>query len=399
MRRSTLISSLALVFLSAMVLFGCSSDNPTNVGTSDELNLTAEFGGYTAEDEAIAFGDADIAELAKDDPAFVDPIFSAADFDSVSNGAKVYALAIRWGMLDFDSTVTAVTDWSGTLQLKHGYVYVHRTLLFEGGDSTAQCRKLIVRPRPDRQTVEWVSNTTVSFDGLLLAIIVPPTPEGEDWSDNELVFNTAPYSRTFAISELEELDELIDVDNLGNQISFVGRDLDLAPCGTGNLDGRWILNPSGKNGHLFGRWMSEDGVVLGFLHGHFGDRPEGNKVFFGKIISLDGSFRGFMRGVWGIDPSTTDNAEDAVAEGWFDGIWAGRDGLPVGRLSGHWGSAMDGDSTAVIVDDPSNGNGNADDHRKRDPREHPVYGARHDVAGFFAGTWTRVCEADSTASE
>jgi len=132
--------------------------------------------------------------------------------------------------------------------------------------------------------LEWVSETSVHFDGLLVMIVDPLPPPDSTWPPNQLVFTTGPYTRTFTMPELQTLDEIVTVDLLGNQIAFNARRLDLIACGDGVLDGVWHLNPSKQNGEFSGRWMTADGIFRGHLRGHFGRRPNGDMPFFGKVI-------------------------------------------------------------------------------------------------------------------
>jgi len=383
MRRTLmLIGAIALAGL-AIIVVGCSSDSPMVPGTSDELNLTAQFGGYTAADEPAAFGDPEVEAMMDQDPPAEDPAFALGEADSLRGmaGVTVYAMAIRWGMLKEDSTATQTTDWSGSLTLTHGFIHVVRTIRFE------EHQDYIVRPRTGRHELSWVSFTSKSFDGLMLAIIVPPTPPDSDWSNNQLNFQTGPYSRIFALSELEHLNEIVDVGSQGEQIAFNATDLSSDSCGTGQLEGRWLLNPSHKNGHFMGKWMSDDGLILGHMRGHFGARPEGEKVFFGKYIGLEGLFRGLIRGTWGFDPNDS-------TKGWFDGIFADRAGRTLGELHGRWGS-IPPDSTATVGGD-HNGNGQMHGHgHDRDPNEDPKFGTNRWTPGFFSGQWKKDCAEDS----
>jgi hypothetical protein len=385
MRTKPALMSLALSAL--FILFGgCSKDNPVVPATSDALNLTAQFGGYTATDEPVAFGDPEIQSIMAQDPPCEDSLFVGGEADSLCrmSGVTVYALAIRWGMLKLDSTVTQTTDWSGSLTLTHGFIHVVRTIQFEEGQDH------IVDPRPNRQALEWVSFTSKSFDGLMLAIIVPTTPPDSDWSNNQLSFQTGPYSRTFTLSELDHFNEIIDVGTEGNQVAFNAINLTADSCGAGQLEGRWVLNPSRENGHFLGKWMTDDGLVLGYLRGHFGARSDSGKVFFGKYIGLEGLFRGLIRGTWGFDPNDS-------TKGWFDGIWAGRAGTALGQLQGQWGSAPP-DSTAAISGD-YDGNGYMNGHgrgRDRNPNHNPTFGTSRWTPSFFSGQWNRDCATDST---
>lgn len=377
MNRPKLLGLISLIFGWSLLLAGCSSDTPTTTVPADDLNLTSEYGGYTAEDEAPAFGDAELASLMREDPVFNDDMFRSTELDSFRHLAdvKFYGMAIQWGMLEGDSSVTAVTDWTGNIEVKYGGIHVQRTILFEMGQD------YIVRPRVDRRTVNWVSLTTVHYDGVLLAIIVPPAPDGEDWSDNQVVFTTGPYSRTFTLSELESLSEIVDVGPDGNQVSFNARLIDLEACGSGVLDGRWFVNPSGRNGHFLGRWMSDDGLLAGHLRGHFGVRND-ERVFFGKAIGLNGRFLGFLRGTWGADPADS-------SMGWFEGVLANRDGLPVGEVNGTWSSVPPSEED-IEIEGPGNGRGN-----RRNPGDHPVFGTNGKwTRGFFSGFWVKACPAD-----
>jgi hypothetical protein len=364
----------------AILLAGCSKDSPTVPASSGELNLTSQFGGYTATDEPAAFGDPEIETLMGEDPSADDPAFLQGEVDSLRGmrGATVYAMAIRWGMLKTDSTMTQTTDWSGSLALTHGFIHVVRTIRFE------LVQDYIVRPRPNRSTLEWVSFTSKSFDGLLLAIIVPPTPADSDWSNNQLSFQTGPYSRVFSLSELEHLNEIVDIGDQGNQIAFNAIDLNADSCGTGQLEGRWLLNPSHRNGHFIGKWMSDDGLLMGHLRGHFGMRPAGEKVFFGKYIGPAGHFRGLIRGTWDFDPADS-------TKGSFDGIFAERSGTTLGELHGQWGSVPT-DSTAAV------GHGRHGNGRDRDPKDDSTFGTNRWTPGFFSGQWAKTCSSAQSAA-
>ena len=367
----------------ALLLVGCSKSKPTVPTTSGELDLTSQFGGYTATDEPAAFGDPEIGALMGEDSSVEDPSFTQGEGDSLRGlrGATIYAMAIRWGMLKIDSTKTQLTDWSGSLELTHGFIHVLRTIQFE------ERQDHIVRPRPNRRTLEWVSRTSKSFDGLLLLIIVSPTPADSDWSNNQLSFQTGPYSRTFALSELVHLNEIVDVDNQGNQIAFNATDLNADTCGTGQLEGRWLLNPSHRNGNFFGKWMGDDGVLMGDLRGHFGVYPDSGTVFFGKWIGPDGHFRGLIRGTWTFDPADS-------TMGSFDGIFADRTGATLGQLHGQWGSSPQPDSGVV-----DGGNGNMHGHgHDPDPEDNPKFATHRWTPGFFSGQWARDCSSTSSAA-
>ncbi|MBI5866954.1 MAG: hypothetical protein HZB43_01460 [candidate division Zixibacteria bacterium] len=384
MRRTT-TALLAITLGVLMVLLaGCSKDSPSNPGTVDQLNLTSQFGGYTTSDEPAAFGDPEIAGMMEQDPECDDPAISAGAADSLRrlHGATVYAMAIRWGMLLGDSTVTVPTDWSGSLSITHGAIHIVRTLQFE------EHQDHIVRPRTSRSELAWVSQTAPSFDGILVTIIVPPAPPDSDWSNNQVSFQTTPYSRIFSLSELNHLNEIVDVGTDGNQVAFNATNITADSCGSGQLEGKWVLNPSHKNGHFLGKWMNEDGLMLGLVRGHFGARPDSSKVFFGKFIGLEGHFRGLIRGNWAFDLGDS-------TQGTFDGIFAGRGGQALGELHGQWGSLPPDSTVAVGREHGNNGNMHGRGH-DRDPKEDMNFGTNGWIPGFFSGQWQKTCGTDST---
>lgn len=384
MKRLVPVGIISLLITWSFLLAGCSSDSPTTAQGPEDLNLVSDFGGYTAEDEAPAFGDPELADLLRGDPSFADDLLGRQEFEALSHlsGATVYALAIRWGALDGDRTIAVMTDWSGGVELKYGGIQIRNIILFELGQD------YIVRPRTDRRIVEWVSMTSVHYDGVLLAIIVPPAPEGDDWSDNEVVFKTPPYTRTFALSELDALSEIVDVGDGINQVSFNARRITRDLCGAGTMDGRWLFNPSGRNGNFLGRWMSDDGLLAGHLRGHFGVRGANHDmVFFGKAIGMHGEFLGLLRGTWGYDAASE-------TEGWYEGILASREGLPVGEVRGTWASVVPADDE-MTIGGPRDG-----DHNRHNPREHPDFGThRQWTRGFFSGIWVKDCPANGENAE
>ena len=364
LRKFTLALLAASIGFAAM---GCSGDRSAESTTTGDNDLNSEFGGYTAADEAPAFGDPQLAAAMADEPVYDDPAISADALDSLELGASnVYVLALRWGQLEGDSTVTTPTDWSGSLQLTYGGMAVRHLIRFEPGQDH------IVRPRTSRTLLEWVSLTTVHFDGLLL-LIVDPVDSNLEQPSNSLVLTLPQYSRTFTMDDLASLEEVVDIDPSGNQLAINAGKLDLVACGAGPIEGVWRLNRSQRGGEFFGRWQSEDGVVGGHVRGHFGTRPDGNRVFFGKAIGWHGRFEGLLRGTWGSDPG------DSTA-GWFDGVWASRVGLATGTVKGTWQSKTNDDA-----DDA------AEDGLPGNRRQHPLWGG-----GFFSGWWERQCDADSS---
>lgn len=373
---------LALLTLLAMGLFvlqGCSNDTTQSTNTDDEvLNLTDTYGGYQPTSEAPGFGDPEILAMEQSQPAG-DSYANSALVDSLRNlvNRDVYSLEILWGKLQFDSSATEITDWSGSLSVERGAIVAARLIRFEPGDH-------LVRPRPNGQTLEWESQTLGSFDGLLV-FVYDPQPDSFD-NENTLTLTTAPYSRTFTMGELASIEEVVDVGE--NQISLTGFQTVPLDCGEGFLEGRWTRLPN-ERGNFKGHWISSDGYLLGHVQGHFGVDPSGENVLFGKWIGIGGAFRGLLRGTWGAD-------DVDGAQGWFNGRWDNAVGTKVGDFGGSWVSVAPpigtGDGNGI-----SNGNGDGDgvcdstgvangDGTGSSDRAHRV------GHGTFRGQWQEVCE-------
>lgn len=341
--------------ISAAFLFwftGCSENNVSPSPGNDVINLTDNFGGYKATDEQPAFGDPEVAGLEGSTEAN-DTMAESTDVDSIMNlpAVDVYSVELLWGHLEFDSTETVVTDWSGSLSVQRGAIVAVRLIRFETGD-------FVVRPRSSRTLLEFVSKTQPSFDGMLVYVYDPQPNESP--TENTLTFTSGPYSRVFRMAELASISEVIEVDN--NQFSINGFKVERLACGEGFFEGKWVRPASERGrGTFIGRWISQDGLMLGHVRGHFGSRDDGTQVVFGKWISVAGAFRGFLRGEWGYG---TDDEPNAINKGWLAGDIFNRDEVAVGQFGANW----------IARQHPGNGNGR---------------GAGH---GYFRGQWSQICE-------
>jgi hypothetical protein len=350
-----MLKRLLLPLLGAVLMIwavGC-SDNPTGT-TGDTPSLTDEFGGYTATDEAPAFGDSELLADESEEEEIDDPILSSPSVQELANNvdAGMFHFRAVWGRIPYDSTVTQVTDWTGSLTVSRGAIVIRRLIRFELNQDT-------YLPRTAKELVEWVSYTTVHNDGIAVDIFVPPVPPTLDstWIDNgdgdstlivdtipsdpvTLTFETGPYSRTFTLQELASLEEMVALDD-GNKVAFHAVQWFHQICPRGVLAGRWGKDEEG-NGVFRGLWFSGAGHVVGYLQGHYGQDDQGRNVFYGKWISRDGAFEGFLRGTWGQGPWTTiADVEHQCPGGWFAGRIFDADRNPIGSLSGHYGSAPD----------------------------------------------------------
>jgi hypothetical protein len=332
---------------------GCSDSESVVTGTGqpgsddyEKMDMSEPHGGLTATDELEAFGDDELLLAAAadegmevDDPMAADPTvqrWRRLGEDATATAAerpRFTFLRVTWGRLDASARRDAVTDlvdWTGILRVDRGAVVVRRLICFERPFDH------LVYPRLDRRTVAWISHTGPHFDGLLLEIIEPPAAEDTSAEPNELHFETGPYTGSFVVSELPDLDETFAVEPEGNAIQFNGFTLaDVNACPKGFLSGLWRPVPvetaeadtTGVLGHFRGRWIGLHGALQGYLRGAYGLDEDGDRVFVGKYIDRFGRFCGFLEGSW--EPG---QAERAWAD--FRGTWVGAAGRVQGVLGG-----------------------------------------------------------------
>jgi hypothetical protein len=351
----------AAAVIAVWALAGCESATDTDA-TDDRssreqvVNLNAPFGGYTASDEAPAFSDPYLLANfgPESDVAYADDVVLA----TTDRFHPQRFLMITWGNLHADSTVTFVTDWSGSLCAENAAVRVLRTIRFEPGD--------YVLPRTSRACVEWVSHTKPHFDGIIVAL--HKTSDCDTLRDPAVVdtlcdepvsltFKTGPLTVTFTQDELADLHRVIPVDDAGNAVAFnvITRRPD--QCLNGFLAGQWKPAPGendkGVLGFFRGKWVSENGLHMGYLRGVYGVNRRDEHVFFGKWIAETGRFRGLLAGHYGVFEEN-----DTEADGWFEGVWFSRGLRTMGGLHGVWGA--------------------------HDEADHE--------GGFFRGVWNQRCE-------
>lgn len=323
--KKILLSAFLLSALSALVLTACSKNPPSSadqVNGEDQLNINAANGGFTATDEPVAFGDADLANESEEDEAVVDPLSAdAATEAALDSGAiKCYILRITFGLLEGDSSATQVVDWGGYAEINKGTLALLKTIRFENND-------YIHLPRQSRLRLEFTAQTRPHLDGLLLAIIDNDTSQSA--VEGGFTFIAGSYAHTFAFSELDSLDLIESVGANGHEVSIISRAKEIRPFNGGFLAGRW-RKETVDGGVFFGRWISSLGNNAGHLRGIWGVNLFGERVFYGKYISLNGQFRGLMRGSWDFSPGEKG--------GRFQGQWIDANGNAKGTLKGHWKS-------------------------------------------------------------
>lgn len=321
------LTAIVLAGLLALVLAGCGSDSaPLISNDTEDLDLTDDFGGYKAMDQPPGFGDPEIiSSMTEDENA---PLFAGDSIDTATLYGNphftLYTVVVRWGQLAGDSTITTATDWSGSASLVRGHLRLLRVLRFERGQDS------IVRPRPGPLELAWVSQTTVHFDGLIFLIADPLYPNDDLGVESSFTLSTEPYTATFSLDELANLDTVINVDDLGNEVAISAHRLESDPCGKGFMEGVWWPNNHlNKMGKYHGKWVADDGSLAGHVRGHWGERGNGQRVLFGQWIDLSGVFKGFLRGTWERDPNQP-------GQGFIQGMIFTRNKTEIGRFRGNY---------------------------------------------------------------
>lgn len=378
-----MIRRIALpLFAAALLLWavGC-SNNPSDPQTDSDLpNISSDFGGYTATDEAPGFGNPDLVAQEGDEVEADDPMASSQQIEDWAIDPSVLAFHFRaiWGQLTYDSTVTTPTSWDGSLTISRGGVITRRLIAWELNQD-------FLLPRTDRKVVEWQSTTTVSHDGLAFDLLIPwvntydttmtvdttgeitydtsivvdtvddttfdttivvDTVDGTEFDTMYVVdtvppepftltFATGPYTRTFDMEELAALDTIVYVDDAdSNAVAFQGYQYFRNVCPRGVLTGHWGYDEDG-NGIFNGVWHSRFGYADGYVEGMFGLNEDSAKVFYGKWIDRSGSFEGLLAGTYGYGPNH--HASDMGkmrAAGWLDGKIYDADENEIGVLKG-----------------------------------------------------------------
>ncbi|MBN2227240.1 MAG: hypothetical protein JW763_07725 [candidate division Zixibacteria bacterium] len=326
---------LALMMGLAGLFAGCSGNNSASSDNGD--SIAAEFGGYAPTDEAPAFGDPVIAEEMTGDVEYADAVAASPTLDSIVNNDAygVYALRVVWGSLVYDPTIAVKTNWTGSLKVDDGAIVIRKIIRFEPGQD-------YILERVDRKLVEWVSYTTVHHDGLLAYVYDPPVTDttAAEIAPNTITFSTAPFSITLNVDDLAALDTIVYLgDDSTNAVALRGCKIEPMACPRGFLDGRWGVDSTGQ-GIFYGRWMSNNGFLLGHLEGTWGPELIDNimvPMFYGKYIDITGQFQGLIRGMYMPHPNfhAHENAFRHAA-GEFLGYFYDADGNTRGVLKGRY---------------------------------------------------------------
>jgi hypothetical protein len=325
---------LTAIVILAIALWIPACQSPDNPGSLDQDLLTRDqtidlddpYGGFNLADEPTAFDDPVLLSefSGAEDVEFADPIEEQQQIREMEwLRLNRFFIRVTWGNLERDSTITFATDWSGSLTVDNGVVLLKRVIQFEPDDH--------IVPRVRRDLLEWISHTGPSFDGIIIKVLpVPTVTAAAMCNDSNTVvnFDFGPFTKSYSLAELRDIHDIIPVDAAGNAVSIDAIRIDPLSCPQGFLRGVWKDVPDRPGGVFFGKWESENGMILGHLKGVYGVNSKGDHVMFGKYIDCSGRFRGIIRGrYW--------HGEEQ-GQGGFAGVWMNRNMLLVGELAGAW---------------------------------------------------------------
>jgi len=323
------LSFLAALLL-AVLLAGCGGEAGEDEFSYAEFNLESENGGFDENSDMAIFEGADPEEFSDDNEYVEDPaIENEVSAEEAKPDAEVYFLRILWGQLPYNPENKVWTTWDGKIYSNAAAIKVLKKIRFE--DATDA-----VLPRTSVKSVEFTSKTAPHNDGLLLKIVVPKNMIALAIKGDAVVptitFETAPYTRTLALTDLNGLHELVTADELGNKVLAVGFAKSKFDCPKGFIDGYW--KRLGLKGGVFGgKFVSDNGKLHGKLAGIWGVNKKGQRVFFGIYKGIDNVFRGFIKGKYQpVDLPGTDKVEGGV----FHGHFVGKSGLYMGSLKGFY---------------------------------------------------------------
>lgn len=337
---------------------GCSSDHngPTAAspvgGATHQFNLDAPNGGLTNSNELPAFGDASIVQAASAEQPATDTVSS----DPVVVGwaarptTNYYVLTALWGHLESTAPVTpdvggngavgggsgvvgggasTTMDWSGGVTVSQGAVVLGAMIAFDSNDH-------IVRPRANRRVLDWVSATADGYAGVRVDIL---DPDESITAADSLVFTAGAFTRTFAVSDLADLDEVFVVDASGDEVHLSAFASTPGSTERGFMRGQWsTLAPvsatsTEETGVIKGVWLNQSGTLAGSVLGVYGINENGQKIFYAKRIDANGVFQEFISGEWG---QTATGLGGAEMIGWFRGTMSSGATAGGGMVQGHW---------------------------------------------------------------
>jgi hypothetical protein len=351
--RDSTVFALAFALLGLIALgLGCSkqeSTGPEDVygPESQTVDLNDSYGGFLAVDEDPAFGDAQVQVAANSEKVPADGFAGlpategeqARNLDGNSQSVR-YCLTVLWGDLqdpEWNEDGVPVEKgtpivWDGSMSLSFGAIKLLAVVDFEPGEDE-------ILPRDRREDLAWHSTTTGYLDGVRVIILLPADSAGLQ-SPQTLALTVGEFSKTINTADLENLDELHEISDSAKVSLHAFRIDPFSTQARGFCNGRWGRAADDSVGTFAGHWIGgRDGLLAGYMRGHYGVNDNGEQVFFGKYVHADGSFGGFLRGHWEASGGMgLGNCE----RGSFDGEWVDEGGAAIGRLRGHWTRGAEG---------------------------------------------------------
>jgi hypothetical protein len=305
------MKSIDALFLSVlimiMILSGCVSHSD-GMNSADEAKQASEalsdpFNALGTDDESQEFDDSEIAAVEGEEEA-VEDVFAPADKEGAdlptTPDCNVYSLFMRWGQLTgLNRDASGVTNWTGTISANIGTLAVIRKVAFDNHD--------LLSTRTDPKIIEFESYTKPHFDGLRIRYEVCDSDEASLGVDEvaTITFSAlgAPLTKSYTVSELVELNDL--VDGIGeNNDRFHALAVKKSDLCQGTIQGRWIQK-NDQYGIFKGVVVSTNGLPVGHIKGFFGER-EGENKLVAKIISRTGRFGGILKGSFESNNFTAD---------------------------------------------------------------------------------------------
>jgi hypothetical protein len=340
--------------IGAFVFAGCSGDRGTNApigydSADQTVDLNDPFGGFLPTDEEPAFGDVSLAGMSDEEMTLTEAEgYAGLSPEELSLVQELsgqpfkdwFALTVIWGQperrtdgsLGGGGAEMPTVTWDGSMTFEGGVIRVLSLINFEH----AEDRLVRDEDRPDQ--LGWLSATHGYHDGLRVLLMLPPGQAGAI-DDVVLHFQAEPFGEVeFTLGELSNLDVLYDVPNSTEKVSFRGFRMTIAGL-RGFLGGEWSWAEGDSVGRFRGRWVSAQGIHLGYVSGHYGINDLEQQVFYGKYVDLTGSFEGILRGQYEIVTLQPGNGQETPRfeeVGRFWGDWCDARSLILGDVHGHW---------------------------------------------------------------
>ncbi|MBZ0270695.1 hypothetical protein K8I61_01560 [bacterium] len=260
-----------LAFL--MIAVGCAADSEENDPDAVSHGLTATL------DEAAAFGDPFLLEW---EPSvdYLDPLELEPVNEADTGPAPALFVRLVRGNLRPDEDARFARDYSGTISIDHGSIFVESTVMMDAGDLPGRTSQAIVNVKSFVQT---------RYDGLVLRV-VPDLIAVE----NFLHVDLGPFQKTIPLGVLMsgfvEATDLTFGDNAMIASQFGHRDE--VGFYAGVFSNRLFM----EGGVFRGIWEAADGRILGHERVRYIPERMGFGTLRGKIIDWDGGFAGFLNG-------------------------------------------------------------------------------------------------------